>query len=74
MTQVDQEWDAGDMGCGELLLELLMRMKAMLPGQVFKLTSRDPGAREDLPAWCGLTGHSLISANHPVYFIRRMEG
>ena len=70
----DQEWDAGDMGCGELVLELLTRMKAMLPGRVLKLRALDPGAREDLPAWCRMTGHELVASRHPDYFIRRMEG
>ncbi|MGA2511946.1 MAG: sulfurtransferase TusA family protein [Candidatus Acidiferrales bacterium] len=65
------EWNAGDMGCGELLIELAMRMKQLAPGQVLELTALDPGAVEDIPAWCGLTGHALVSARHPVYQIRR---
>jgi tRNA 2-thiouridine synthesizing protein A len=70
----DGEWDAGDMGCGELVMELRMRLKSMRPGHLMKLTALDPGAVEDLPAWCRLTGHHLVSADHPVYFIRRKEG
>jgi tRNA 2-thiouridine synthesizing protein A len=69
----DAEWDAGDMGCGELVLELRMRLQPMQPGQLFKLTARDPGALEDLPAWCRLTGHRLVMAVHPVYWIGRRE-
>ena len=53
------EWDAGDMGCGELVLHLRNRMNVLLPGQMLRLTARDPGAIEDLPAWCRLTGHRL---------------
>jgi len=68
-----ERWDAGEMGCGELLIELAFRMKAMVPGQVFELRALDPGAIEDIPAWCKLTGHSLISARHPVYEIRRRQ-
>ena len=67
------EWDAGDLGCGELVLELRQRLEAMRPGQVLILTARDPGARADVPAWCRLTGHSLIAQHHPVYRIRRKE-
>lgn len=67
------EWDAGDMGCGELVLELRLRLKPMQPGQILKLTARDPGAREDLPAWCRLTGHRLVWAAHPTYCIGRKE-
>ncbi len=70
-AEADQQWDAGDMGCGELVLELRMRIARLVPGQVLKVIARDPGARADMPAWCGLTGHTLVSSEHPVYFIRR---
>jgi tRNA 2-thiouridine synthesizing protein A len=70
---IADKWDAGEMGCGELLIELAGRMRALAPGQVFELTALDPGAVEDIPAWCGLTGHSLVSARHPIYEIRRRE-
>ena len=69
----DAQWDAGDMGCGELILQLRTRVKAMRPGQVLHLIARDPGAIEDLPAWCRLTGHRLNRADHPIYFIQRKE-
>ena len=72
-TRQDAEWDAGDMGCGELVLELRLQLKPMRPGHILKLTARDPGAREDLPAWCRLTGHQLVVAAHPVYWIGRKE-
>jgi len=69
----DSAWDAGDMGCGELVMELRIRLKPMRPGHILKLIARDPGAVEDLPAWCRLTGHHLVSADHPLYVIRRKE-
>jgi tRNA 2-thiouridine synthesizing protein A len=71
--QLDSEWDAGDLGCGDLVMELRIRFKAMRPGQILKLTARDPGAPADLPAWCRLTGHHLMYADHPIYLIRRRE-
>ena len=61
------------MGCGELLLELRGRLSPLAPGTVFELTARDPGAPEDLPAWCRLTGHELVEARHPVYRIKRRK-
>jgi len=57
----DAEWDAGDMGCGELILHLRHRLRAM-PGQVLKLIARDPGAPEDIPAYCRMTGNRLLDA------------
>jgi tRNA 2-thiouridine synthesizing protein A len=70
---VDVEWDAGDLGCGELVLELRMRLHDMRAGQVLRLIARDPGAPQDLPAWCRMTGHTLVSQTAPVYLIRKKE-
>ena len=70
---ISGEWDAGELACGDLLLELRFRLEAMAPGTILRLTARDAGAREDLPAWCRLTGHSVLLAEHPAYWIRRKE-
>jgi tRNA 2-thiouridine synthesizing protein A len=77
----DTTWDAGDLGCGELVLELRFRIEQLEPGALLRLVAVDPGARADLPAWCRLTGHAwcrltghaLVAADHPVYLIRRKE-
>jgi len=69
----DSTWDAGPIGCGELVLELRFRMADLPPGAVLRLVAQDPGAREDIPAWCGMTGHALVRAAHPEYWIRRRE-
>jgi tRNA 2-thiouridine synthesizing protein A len=55
----DAEWDAGDLGCGDLVLRLRQRLRAM-PGRVLKVIALDPGAPEDLPAWCRVTGNELV--------------
>ena len=72
-TAADVVWDAADLACGVLLLGLRGRMEAMRPGQVLRLIAQDTSVPEDLPAWCRLTGHTLLSAAHPVYLIRRKE-
>ena len=71
--RADATWDAGDLGCGDLVLQLRFRMEALAPGAVLRLTALDAGAPADLPAWCRLTGHTLLAADHPVYLIRRKE-
>ncbi len=68
-----QMWDAGEMGCGDLVLELRTRLSALPPGTVLEVIARDPGAPEDLPAWCRLTGHRLLRAKPPRYLIRRRD-
>jgi tRNA 2-thiouridine synthesizing protein A len=66
-------WDAGDMGCGELVLALRGRLNALPPGAVLKVTATDPAAPEDLPAWCRLTGNPMVEMRPPEYLIRRKE-
>lgn len=56
----DIEWHAGDLGCGDLVLELRLRCRAA-PGKVIKVVALDPGAPADIPAWCGMTGHELVA-------------
>jgi tRNA 2-thiouridine synthesizing protein A len=67
----DESWDAGDLGCGELVIDLRQRIRKLLPQQMFHLVANDPGAVEDIPAWCRLTGHLLKQAEHPNYLIQR---
>ena len=64
-------WDAGFMGCGEVIILLRRRMQTLEPGEVLKLTSQDLGAPEDLPAWCRMTGRRLLRAQHPHYWIEQ---
>lgn len=72
--QYDIEWNAGELGCGELVLELRRRVRAA-PGKVFKVIALDAGAPADLPAWCGMTGHQLLAHDAPgkAFFIRAKD-
>lgn len=72
--QQDLTWDAGELGCGELIVKLKLLLRDDLaPGGLLRLTATDAGVREDLPSWCRLTGHPLIHAEHPQYVIQRKE-
>jgi len=68
-----ETWDAGCMGCGELVMELRMRLGAMKAGAILKVIALDAGAPQDMPAWCGMTGHKLVHMQHPEYWIKRKE-
>ena len=59
------------MGCGQLVFELKVRLQSMEPGERIEVVALSPGAPTDLPAWCRMTGHELVSAEHPVYVIQR---
>lgn len=66
-------YDAGDLACGELLIELRRRILALRPGEVLQVRATDPAAPLDIPAWCWTTGHGLEREKHPRYWIRRKE-
>ena len=68
---MNETWDAGRTGCGKLAFELHLRMSRMRPGDTLEVTALDPGAPTDLPAWCRMTGHLLLSADPPVFVIQR---
>ena len=62
----DIDWDAGDLGCGDLVLALRLRVRAD-PGKVFKITALDAGAPADIPAWCRMTGNTLLAHDPGAY-------
>ena len=72
-AEFNEDWDAGDLACGDLLLRLRFRIKAMQPGQVLRVRALNPGASQDLPAWCRLTGETLVRHDPQScrYYIRR---
>jgi tRNA 2-thiouridine synthesizing protein A len=71
---MNERWDAGELGCGQLIFQLHLRLDRLEPGETIEVVARDAGAPVDLPAWCRTSGHTLVSAEHPVYVIRRKEG
>lgn len=73
MPEAEQEidFDGGDTGCGELLLDLLLFMKKRPEGSTCLVRALDPGAPLEIPAWCRLTGHDLVETRHPLYTIKK---
>lgn len=67
----DLSFDGGETGCGELLLDLLLFMKRRNAGEVVTVRALDPGAPLEIPAWCRLTKHDLVAAEHPIYRIQK---
>ena len=67
----DDYWDAGDMGCGDLVVRLRMKLKAM-PGRVLKVHATDLGAPADLPSFCRMTGDTLLERDEgtSMYWIK----
>ena len=60
-SHADQVLDLGEQGCGQLIMELMLAMRALAPGQTLLVTAYDPAAAGDIAAWCRMTGNSLQS-------------
>lgn len=69
--QFEDVFDALELGCGQLLLELHRFVAPFRPGARIMLATRDAASRIDVPAWCRMTGHRLIEHSHPFYLIER---
>ena len=70
-VEPDDRWDAGDMGCSRLIVGLRARVERLDSGRCIEVVARDLAAPIDIRAWCRMTGHELVAAEHPVYVIRR---
>lgn len=38
------------------------RIAALAPGEVLEISATDPGALHDIPAWCRVHGHEVLSS------------
>ena len=38
------------------------RIKTMSPGAQLEVVATDPGTRHDIPAWCKVHGHTVLSS------------
>ena len=66
--------DGGDLGCARLLLLLRDHAAGLAAGAVIHLTTTDPVAPIDLPAWCRMTGHLYLGPvpghDRPTYAVQ----
>ena len=59
-SRADRTLDLGEQGCGQLVMELMRAMHALVPGQTLLVTAHDPAAAGDIAAWCRMTGNTLL--------------
>ncbi|HTO45014.1 MAG TPA: 5-methyltetrahydropteroyltriglutamate--homocysteine methyltransferase [Burkholderiales bacterium] len=58
----DSSFDGGELDCGSGLLLLIRKHIDPLPrGGLLEILSSEVSVKEDLPAWCRLTGNELVS-------------
>ena len=67
-------WNAQNAGCGSLIIGLKRQLNAIEVGELLQVTAHNEGAPVDLPAWCRVTGHRLVMAEHPIYVLEKQDG
>lgn len=69
--------DMGELSCGDLVMAILKMLRPLQPGDVVEIRAMDPAAPIDIPAWCRLTGHTLVAGpcgpDKAHYFIQKKE-
>jgi TusA-related sulfurtransferase/uncharacterized OsmC-like protein len=75
----DATCDGGDLDCGSgLLLIIRNAMQPLAPGGILEVRSREISVKEDLPAWCRLVGHTLVTVQpgegaYTHYYVRKQQ-
>ena len=55
----DFELDAQQLMCPMPVIRTQDRIKNLKPGDHLKVICTDPGAKNDIPAWCRINGHQV---------------
>ncbi len=53
--------DATNLLCPMPVIRTQDKVITMAPGEKLEITCTDPGALHDIPAWCRINGHRLVS-------------
>jgi tRNA 2-thiouridine synthesizing protein A len=59
--RADHLLDAGEAGCGDLVMLIFQEMKKLAPGETLRVAAYDAAAEMDVPAWCRSTGNVLLA-------------
>lgn len=59
--QRDYELEARHLLCPLPVIRTQSRVQALAPGDELTVFFADPGALEDIPAWCRIRGHTVLS-------------
>lgn len=69
--------DMGELSCGDLVMAILKTLRPLQAGDMLEIRALDPAAPIDIPAWCRLTGHTLVAGpcgpDRTHYFIQKKE-
>jgi tRNA 2-thiouridine synthesizing protein A len=77
IPQASTRLDYGALGCGELVVKLFLALRELPADEIVEVHATDPGAVEDFPSWCRLTGNALLAGptggDNAYYYIQKKE-
>lgn len=56
----EYELDVKRLLCPMPVIKTQKMVKTLYPGDTLKVIATDPGALNDIPSWCRISGHSVI--------------
>jgi tRNA 2-thiouridine synthesizing protein A len=59
--KADQTLDCIGLYCPMPIVKTAARIKQMNPGEVLEIVADDKGIKQDMPAWCKITGNECLS-------------
>lgn len=66
------ELDERGKRCPLPVIALARAIQDVAVGSELTVLADDPAAQHDIPAWCRMRGHELVSAGEGSYVIRRL--
>jgi tRNA 2-thiouridine synthesizing protein A len=63
------ELDAKGLLCPMPVIKTQNKIKELQPGDILEVVSTDPGVTHDIPAWCRINGHRVITILESAYEI-----
>tara|TARA_B100000446_G_scaffold184217_1_gene205779 strand:- start:5367 stop:5633 length:267 start_codon:yes stop_codon:yes gene_type:complete len=62
MTDVIHELDTRRLLCPMPVIKTQNKVRTLSTGDCLKVVCTDPGALNDIPAWCRINGHEVLEA------------
>lgn len=76
MTHRQDTLDCRRLLCPMPVIRVQERVESLAPGDTLTAVCTDPGALQDVPAWCRVNGHEVLSTETRggEYFVRVRVG
>lgn len=62
--------DARGLLCPMPVIRTQDQVNSMNPGELLEVSCTDPGALNDIPAWCRINGHTLVETSESGHEIK----